>query len=225
MSVLTKVILILAFIFICLPSLTPAQSPGDLDNTFGNGGIVVTDITGYIDGAYSIALQIDGKIILTGYSIETIGAFREMTSVRYLTDGVIDSSFGTNGIVITDVSDREGEAYSVAIQTDGKIVIGGFSESSSTNNDDFTLVRYDTTGNLDNTFGTDGIVTTEIRSDNDVLESLIIQPDGKIIGVGWSSDNPNDDIALVRYNSDGSLDHSFGISGNSLSQNYNYHLL
>ena len=222
MRALTKVILITAFIFIYLSSLTPAQSSGDLDTTFGNGGMVITDIAGYIDGAFSVALQSDGKIILTGYSTQSVGMDREMTSVRYLPDGSIDSSFGINGIVITDVSDREGEAYSNAIQSDGKIVIGGYSKSSATNNDDFTVVRYESDGSLDSTFGTGGIVTTEIRSDNDVLEALTIQPNGKIIGVGWSSDNPNDGIALIRYNTDGSLDNSFSGDGIAITDIYSH---
>ncbi len=71
MRTLTKVILITAFIFICLPSLTHAQSSGDLDTTFGIGGKVTTDIFGYLECARSLVLQDDGKIIIAGYSQDT----------------------------------------------------------------------------------------------------------------------------------------------------------
>ncbi len=212
MRALTKVILITAFIFIYLPSLTPAQSSGDLDTTFGIGGKVTTDIFGYLECAHSLVLQDDGKIIIAGYSQNFSSSYREITLVRYLSDGNIDISFGTNGIVITDVSNRGAEAKSIVIQSDDKVVVAGFSDSwsPSSNGDAFTVVRYDNNGTPDNTFGTNGVVRTEISDENDVAESVVIQPDGKLVVVGWTNYS---DIVLVKYNSDGSLDNSFGSGG------------
>jgi len=148
---LTKVILITVFIFIYLPNLTLAQNPGDLDTTFGVGGKVITDISS--GGAWSIAIQPDGKLILAGYSHPPPTTYREITLIRYLSNGDIDNNFGTNGVVIFDVSNRDADVFSVDLQTDGKIVAAGYSKSSSSNNDDFTVVRFDSTGNPDSTFG------------------------------------------------------------------------
>ena len=102
MSTLTKVILILVLVIYYLPNSSLAQNPGDLDSTFGNGGKVITAISS--GGAWSIAIQPDSKIILAGYSHPPPITYREITLVRYLSNGDIDNSFGTDGIVITDTA-------------------------------------------------------------------------------------------------------------------------
>ena len=102
-------------------------------------------------------------------------------------------------------------ARSVAIQSDGKIVAAGYSDNGS--NDDFALVRYNTDGSLDTSFDSDGKVTTAIGSGTDQAFSVAIQSDGKIVAAGYSDNGSNDDFALVRYNTDGSLDTSFDSDG------------
>ena len=102
-------------------------------------------------------------------------------------------------------------AYSVAIQSDGKIVAAGYSNNGS--NWDFALVRYNTDGSLDTNFDSDGKVTTAIGSGNDYAWSVTIQSDGKIVAAGDSNNGSNNDFALVRYNTDGSLDTSFDSDG------------
>ncbi len=182
---------------------------GKMDNTFGTKGIVTTEIGPGDDRAYSVAIQNDGKIVVTGYS--RINSNDVFTLVRYNTDGNLDNSFGTNGVVTTAVGADEDEAYSVAIQNDGKIIVAGF--SWTTNNSDLAIVRYNTDGTLDNTFGTNGIVTTDIANSTEEVRSIAIQNDGKIIAAGFYDNETNDDFLLVRYNSDGTLDDTFGTNG------------
>jgi len=204
------------FSILILVSFTPfisSQSPGELDLNFGNGGKVITDVTGSSDGAWDIAIQPDGKIILAGYSFPATSSYREITLIRYLPNGDIDIDFATNGIATFDVSDREADVFSVGLQNDGKIVAAGESRSSSTGKSDFTVVRLDNMGNPDNTFGTNGVVITDIQNYFDRGNSLVIQPDGKILVAGYTSGYQNADIAIIRLDSNGNLDNSFGVNG------------
>ncbi len=96
-----------------------------------------------------------------------------------------------------------------AIQTDGKILAAGYSQASG--NNDFALVRYNADGTLDLTFGGgDGIVTTAIGTSSDIANGLILHANGKILLAGTSFISGANDIAMVQYNSDGTLDTSFG---------------
>jgi uncharacterized delta-60 repeat protein/LPXTG-motif cell wall-anchored protein len=177
----------------------------DFDGDTGTGnGKVTTDISG-VDFGFSVAIQQDGKILVAGYT--SIGGSDDFALVRYNTNGTLDTSFDSDGIVTTNLGGN-GYGYSVAIQQDGKILVAGDTGG------DFALVRYNTNGTLDTSFdgvtGTgNGIVTTNLGG-NDYGNSVAIQPDGKILVTG-RTDNL---IALVRYNDDGTLDTSFeGVTG------------
>lgn len=189
------------FLFWGLPDSTHAE-PGDLDQTFGMGGKVMTDLSRDVDSGYAIGLQSDGKILAAGTSY---GAF---ALIRYNPNGTVDPSFGIDGVVKTE----GGGAFSLGIQGDSKIVLGGIS------NNNFALVRYNPNGNLDTSFGNAGLVTTQfINSPYSYLYAIGLQPDGKIVAAGNRVVLPdqigNYDFALARYNTDGSLDTNFGISG------------
>ena len=118
-------------------------------------------------------------------------------------DGSLDSSFDTDGKVTTAIGSAADGALSVAIQSDGKIVVAGYSNNGS--NNDFALARYNTDGSLDTSFDTDGKVTTAIGSAADYGRSVAIQSDGKIVAAGYSNNGSDNDFALARYNTDGSL--------------------
>lgn len=187
------------------------NSDGSLDNSFDSDGIVVTVIGGIIDVAYSIAIQSDGKIVVAGYSFQN--GNNDFAVVRYNIDGSIDTSFDTDGIVTTPVGSLVDMGYAVAIQSDGKIVVAGHSLISS-NNYDFSVVRYNTDGSLDVSFDTDGKVITPITTNSDdKAYSLAIQSDGKIVLAGYSYIGALYSYALTRYNSDGSLDTGFDTDG------------
>ncbi len=134
-----------------------------------------------------------------------------LQSLLVATDGDIDTSFGVDGKVITDVGDSWSKTYSVAIQNDGKIVAAGYSYNGS--NEDFALVRYNTNGTLDTTFNSDGKVITDLGRDRDFGRSVAIQNNGKIVVAGYSYNGSDNDFALVRYFSSGTLDWFFGDHG------------
>ncbi len=135
-------ILFFTVFYFSLTCLSVAQSPGDLDNTFGNGGKVNVGIGGYYDVAQSMALQHDGKIVVAGYGKESLVSFKGLSMARYLQNGEMDYDFGNLGVIHRVTKDLEGEANSVAIQKDDKIVVAGYSISPATNNEEITLVRF-----------------------------------------------------------------------------------
>ncbi|MCH8033122.1 MAG: hypothetical protein IH950_05090 [Bacteroidetes bacterium] len=205
--------LFFTFIYFSFTYLGIAQSPGELDKTFGNGGRVNVGIGGYFDVVKSMALQHDGKIVVVGYGKESLVSFKGLSMARYLQNGEMDYDFGNLGVIHRVTKDLEGEANSVAIQKDDKIVVTGYSISPTTNNEEITLVRFTENGNIDKSFGNKGLIVTEISNEKDVGESVAIQNDGKIVVVGTTDHKPNADIVLIRYNKNGSLDYSFGIGG------------
>lgn len=185
-------------------NLARYNSNGSLDTTFGISGKVITDIVGYYsEKCKSVVIQSDGKILVGGYGKHSTNDGNYFVLVRYNNNGTLDSSFGTNGVVIG----TEGSGYSLVIQNDGKILLGG---SSNLN---FALVRYNNNGTLDNSFGISGKVITSIGISSEA-NTLGIQSDGKILLGGYAVNGSNfSDFALARYNSSGSLDNSFGIGG------------
>ncbi len=198
------------------------NTDGTLDTTFGAGGIVVTAFgegTDY-DYANAVAIQTDGKIIAagaTGPRSNYGGTNDKFALVRYNTDGTLDTSFGAGGKVTTTIG-LYSDAYAIAIQSDGKIVATGYAYKGDYYAD-FALARYNTDGTLDTTFGTDGAVTTAISANSNVdnARAVAIQTDGKIVAAGIDSSYY---FALVRYNTDGTLDTTFGTGGMATTTNY-----
>lgn len=192
------------------------NSDGSVDPTFGNGGTVTTNIGVEDDQAYAIALQSDGKIVAAGrrgiqfYPTEQRKGNVALT--RYNPGGSLDATFGNGGIVVNDFGQGlESYAISLMIQPDGRIIIAG--ESSY----EFLVARYNPNGTLDTTFGGSGFRLANFSSNWDGATDALLQPDGKIILVGWSVVNsPYDSFALARFNSDGSFDQSFGNGGKVL---------
>jgi uncharacterized delta-60 repeat protein len=187
---------------------------GSLDTTFDADGIVTTPITSTRTIELSVAIQADGKIIVAG---EAAGSLFELYVVRYNTNGSLDTSFDTDGIVIIDNGSKANpDSAAVAIQSNGKILVAG-STSAGVNFRSFMLARLNTNGSLDTTFDTDGIAVTSINTistESDLAESLAIQSDGKIVVVGSSSlTSTNTVFAVVRYNINGGLDTTFNSDG------------
>jgi uncharacterized delta-60 repeat protein len=190
------------------------SQPQFLDTTFGNGGKIITDFSTIYnndDYGYAVKQQVDGKLIVAG---STYGGF---AIVRYNNTGDLDTAFGSGGKVITPIGGLGATAFSIAIQTDGKIMAAGNNNNASS---DFALVRYNNNGTLDSSFGSGGKVTTPIGNDNDYIMSIAIQADGKIVAAGSSNSGSNYyanyDFALARYNMDGTLDLTFGVNGKSI---------
>jgi uncharacterized delta-60 repeat protein len=186
------------------------NSDGTLDNTFDGDGIVRTDFGGD-DGATSMFIQADGKIVVAGYSI--VGGNGVFAVARYNTNGTLDNTFDTDGRVTTAIG-TDDAAYSVSIQTNGRIVVGGRSRIGT--NYVFSLTRYLTTGALDNTFDTDGRVTTDMGAATgvDAIYSIAIQNDGRIVAAGSTFDGSSvTNFAVARYTSAGAPDNTFDTDG------------
>jgi len=132
--------------------------------------------------------------------------------------GALDPTFGSGGIVSTAVGSGNDIAQAVAVQADGRIVVAGYAFNGL--NNDFALIRYSPDGMLDETFdgafNGNGIVTTAVGAFNDEAFGISIQPDGKIVVCGQSSNGTNRDIAVVRYNIDGTLDNTFDGDGRAI---------
>jgi len=203
---------IIEAIVIAMSLFAPSRAgaaAGDLDPRFGHGGVAFTDFAQTEDYAYSVAVQADGKIVLSGQS----GIYPDLHSalVRHNRNGSLDSTFGTGGKVTVTFNSVSDYLFKVALQSDGKIVAAG-----STSGTAFLLARFNADGSLDQAFGTNGSVETTFGDQTAEARAVALQADGKIIVVGASgagSYSELNDFAVARYNSDGSLDQTFGTGG------------
>jgi uncharacterized delta-60 repeat protein len=184
---------------------------GTLDTSFGGDGKVTIASAFVNNQANAAAIQADGKIVAAGFAGSVSGQDNSFMVARFNVDGTADSSFGTNGIVVTPVN-TNAFATSIAVQTDGKIVVAGQSSNGSGNTSDFTVARYLANGSLDSSFGTGGKVITAVGVGDDTLNALKIQTDGKILVCGYGAISTLD-VEIVRYNSNGTLDNTFGSFG------------
>ena len=190
-------------------ALAKYDANGVLVSGFGTGGKVTT-VIGTQAMAYAIQVRTDGKIIVAGLS-RTAGV-DQVAVAQYESNGTLDLTFGTNGITTTTIGTGNAAAYGLALQPDGKIVVAGFAVSAGGNNV-FAVARYSVNGILDSAFDTDGIQTTSIGGFDDAANSVLIQPDGKILLGGHSLSASDYNFAVVRYNINGSLDAGFGSGG------------
>jgi uncharacterized delta-60 repeat protein len=181
---------------------------GTLDTSFNGTGIAEATP----GSAAAVAIQPDGKIIVVGDNSNPGNL--DFKVVRYNANGTLDTSFDSDGIVVTPIGDSVDVAYSVAIQADGKIVVSGRSDSNPVFVTTFAMVRYNTNGSLDNTFDNDGIVIMP-GAGNAITDSLALQPDGKIVVAHniFFSASFSYGLAVLRYNTNGSLDTSFNNTG------------
>jgi uncharacterized delta-60 repeat protein len=163
---------------------------GTLDTTFGTGGEVVTDVTSGDDAILAAAIQSDGKIVAAGETRP--GQTYQFAVARYNLDGTLDTTFNGTGVVQTAIGGGP-VAEAVAIQSDGRIIVGG---------DSGNLARYTPGGALDSTFGQGGVETTGAGN----IYGLSIQSNGKIVAATAGQ-------TLARFNTDGSLDTTFGSGG------------
>jgi uncharacterized delta-60 repeat protein len=191
------------------------NSNGTLDTSFGTKGKIIQPIGLDDDEGHSLAIQPDGKILLGGYCVSFKGGNYDFCITRFNSNGTLDNSFGYSGKVIQSIGSYGDNGYSLAIQPDGKILLGG--SCFNGDNYDFCIARFNSNGTLDTSFGSSGKVIQPIGSSSDFGQSLVIQPDGKIL-LGGYCDNVGRYFCIARFNSDGTLDTSFG-TGGKLIQN------
>jgi uncharacterized delta-60 repeat protein len=193
---------------------------GRFDRTFGNNGRVLTLVRGKQScGASSVLIAPDGKIVVVGdYASEREP--RHITVLRYLPDGALDRQFGTDGIA--ELLQISASARSAAFDSQGRIVVVGTEWLSSPFRTRLLIARFDAAGNLDQSFGANGIVSLHEAAVSQWLYATALESDGKIVAVGVSgyhrgtgAPEPGNDvqIALVRLAANGTLDTSFAGSG------------
>jgi uncharacterized delta-60 repeat protein len=193
-----------------------AQTAGSLDSTFGTGGIVMQN--GLFEGQNVMpltAIEQPGGDIVVILGINNIVATEAFGLARFTSRGKLDTTFGTKGVTMVGFTDFINEPNSVAVQPDGDIVVVGFSETTS-GGFAFAMARFTPNGQLDDTFGNGGLVTVQPPGIQPSASVVMVQPNGQIIEggsvIGINPQTPGGTV-LGRYNSDGSLDTTFGTNG------------
>ncbi|MDQ3712816.1 MAG: delta-60 repeat domain-containing protein [Acidobacteriota bacterium] len=187
-----------------------AQATAVFDSAFGTNGRIVTTV-GDEAAARATIIQPDGKIIVVG-DVQRTFFDRDAVLVRYNSNGTHDADFGNNGKVITTILNQTPTLYAVALQPDGKIVVAGdIQPEEGSTVSDFLVARFNSNGSLDANFGNGGAVVLN-QSQMDSFSAVVVQPDGKIVAAGSTSQN-NYEGAIARFNTDGTLDAGFGSGG------------
>jgi uncharacterized delta-60 repeat protein len=204
---------------------------GTIDAGFGSGGVVKTTVTNrYGQSAHAVAVQPDGKIVVVGGA--TVGQSHSQPYIydnalvvaRYNTNGSLDKTFNRTGYLLINPTSGDDGGAAVAIQPDGKIVVGGWTNHSAATGypvvtgDDFFLARVTAAGGLDTTFGAGGMVATDFSPVRpawrtglvmDHASAVVVLPGGRILAAGDTLHG----FALARYNPNGSLDTTYGTGG------------
>ncbi|HYP00920.1 MAG TPA: delta-60 repeat domain-containing protein, partial [Pyrinomonadaceae bacterium] len=191
-------------------ALARYNSDGSLDTSFDSDGLVITSFPGTTSNASGLALQPDGKLVAAGTSRNFTTISSVFAVARYNTDGSLDTSFDGDGRATIDIAGASfEEAYGVGVQADGRIVQVGLGNSA------FAVARYNTNGSPDTTFDMDGQVTTDFGGSFEQASAVAFQMDGRIVVAGElaTSTAADDNFALARYNTDGSLDNTFDGDG------------
>jgi uncharacterized delta-60 repeat protein len=182
------------------------QTDGNLDPSFGIGGIAITPVGSGFDEAHALALQPDGKLLAAGTAEEGFAL------ARYTSTGSLDATFGNGGIVLTPI-ENQAVAFAMLRLPSGKIVVAGGAKGGD-RVPRLAVARYTSNGSLDSSFGSGGTVTTLIGLETYAARSVVAQPNGRIIVVGTSyPGGAKTGFAAARYLANGKLDPSFGNAG------------
>lgn len=179
---------------------------GSMDGSFGNKG-AATYGNGYDNYGFAMTVRSNGKILVAGCSYN--GRNYDVLLVQFNSNGTLDSTFGTGGVV-SYTSGVNNFGYALSVQLDGKIVVAGQTHNGM--NYDVLLLRFNSNGTLDGTFGKAGVVAYD-SGNNDYGCALSIQQDGKIVVAGITFNGINNDVLLLRFNTSGTLDTTFGKAG------------
>ncbi|HEX6844627.1 MAG TPA: hypothetical protein VF235_05865, partial [Actinomycetota bacterium] len=196
---LRAIALVVAFL-LAAPSLGSA-APGDLDPAFGDDGKATAEF-GAGSGGNDAVRQRDGKIVVAGWVEGMIAV------MRFRANGSIDPAFGDDGVAIIPLGHQSDEANGVAMQPNGRIVVVG-----TDSRERFVVARLTVHGDLDRSFGGDGVVRTRPEDRFRVASDLAIQPDGRIVVVGTAGTDLHSKWGIARFRPDGRLDRSFGDKG------------
>jgi uncharacterized delta-60 repeat protein len=220
---LMKKLIIPTFCLFVLCTVPSFAQYGILDTGFDSDGRVTTFVGNSSQGGRDLVIQPDGKILLAGTSYTDV-ILLNATICRYLDNGHLDSSFGTNGVVIHDLDYTENTGEALAIQDDGKILVGGYQYNLAATSSDFVVTRLFSDGSIDSSFGMLGTATIDFNT-FDQLSDMIIQPDGKIVVTGTTRTGTYRDIGIARLDANGTIDSTFDLDGKqvySLNPEHDY---
>ena len=189
-------------------TLMRLNANGTADSTFGQNGFVEMNAGIIHSYAKAVCLQQDGKILVAGYYDNNF--YNDALIARFNTDGTPDSTFGNAGLITYVMGNQYDEFHDIAVQPDGKIVVGG--RTWQNNSYDFIVMRLFSDGNPDTLFGVNGIATTDFNGNYDCITSLILLPGNRIVVSGHTEIGASY-FAAAKYLNDGSLDVTFGTNG------------
>lgn len=194
-----------------VPVVVRFTENGQLDTEFGTNGVASIPVIETENDFDCLVVQDDGKIIASGHYANELLSFALLV-VRFMPDGTLDNTFGNNGIVNYPYQ-ADTEGFGITLTADNNILITGFTATPSYNFSMF-LMKLDQQGNPDPGFGAGGLVVADYGT-YDVGYSLYVQGNDKILVAGTSGELiPADcDMAIWRYNPDGTLDNTFGTNG------------
>lgn len=202
-------------------SIAQFNSNGSVDLTFDSDGRTLTPFDANDDSYFmnSVSQQADGKLVVNTQTSNAgpFGSGGDFLTRRYNSDGTVDLTFGNNGQVSTSILPGGSHIPKCNIvQDDSKILVAGYSSFA-----DLNVLRYNSNGTLDNSFNEDGITSEKVESSNDNGRILVKENNGKLLLIGTKKNRiintlGSSDIAIAKYNQDGSLDDSFGVNGKSI---------
>ncbi|HLW16506.1 MAG TPA: delta-60 repeat domain-containing protein, partial [Actinomycetota bacterium] len=185
------------------------NSNGTPDSSFGSGGKAEPNVESGAAVGNAVAVESNGKIVIAG------GSPNGLLAVRLNSNGSPDTGFSSDGAA-TVQPQTTGVAYAVALQSNGSITIAGSSSNGTKSN--FAVARFTSNGTPDASLSGPGWVITVIGTGNDVARGVNIQPDGKIVVSGTTSDGTHDSFAIARYLTGGALDNNFSGDGKATTQ-------
>jgi uncharacterized delta-60 repeat protein len=215
-----RCLLIVGVVTILPSAINVFATEGTLDASFGSNGIVTTQYNGISGSVSEVALQSDGRIVTLG-TVKLNDDQSAKVITRYHSNGAVDTTFGVNGSTLVEVESFSGSR--LGIQPSGKIIVGGLSAGG------FSVIRYNSNGTLDTSFGTNGMGILDFRGFSGFLTDMTIQPDGKIVMVGdQTTDQSNyTDFFIARFTDNGAADNTFVANGFNIidgfpNNRYNY---
>ncbi|MEK7254298.1 MAG: hypothetical protein AAB316_06100, partial [Bacteroidota bacterium] len=187
---------------------------GTPDPDFGNNGIATSNILNKPDGASSLKILPDGKLLVAGYIFDGVSGDDDMAVYRFHSDGELDDSFGNGGIASIDFFTSEDRAFALHLDTEGRIMLAG----NSTDNDDSHLMlsRFFSNGTIDLSFGNSGKDTLS-NAIGFIEPSFVFMADDKLLAAGNWFNGLDYDVILARFFFDGTIDLPFGTNGKTIA--------
>jgi len=182
---------------------------GTLDTSFSTDGVDLYDGGNGGDYGFATALDSAGNLYVAGRSNNA--ADYDAVILKYGSDGVLDTSFGTNGVQMYDGGIGNDVAYGIAIDSDNNLFLAGSTDNGS--DLDVLVQKYDATGTLDTTFGTAGVQTYDGGSGNDGGRSIVLDSSDNVYVTGYSNGGVYNDVLVLKYDATGTLDTTFGTAG------------